>query len=144
LESEKGFRHEVHQYKKKTTGSINLESFRKERSKTASSHDFFLLFCTGKVDVDLSTEARSAVVDESCWTDYYGPFVSRLFFINTTRPPSINDDRPCYLEMVRGVGPVTAELIRNESKKRKFASLEDAVERLQNIQLCVLKRFVIP
>jgi len=83
LESERGFLHEVHQYIEKTTGSINLESFREERAKAASSHDLFMLFCTGKIDFDLSSEDYSAVVDESCWKDYYGPFVSRLFYIKT-------------------------------------------------------------
>jgi hypothetical protein len=144
LESEQGFLHEVHQYKKKTTGSINLESFREERAKAASSHDLFLLFCTGEVDLDLSTEVRSAVVDESCWIDYYGLFASRFYYISTANPPSINDVRPCYLQMVRGVGPVTTELILSESKKRKFDSIEDAEQRLPKISRSVLERFVIP
>jgi hypothetical protein len=142
LDSEQGFLHEVHQYKK-TREKITLLKFREERNKAASAHDLFIMFCNGEVDFDLSSEVRSAIVDSSNWTSYYGPFVSRFFFISSCPPPSINDPRLCYLEMVRGVGPVQSRIILVESSKRPFESIEDALERTK-IPRVILERFRFP
>jgi hypothetical protein len=142
LESEQGFLHEVHQYKK-TREKLSLDRFRQERNKAASSHDLFILFCTSDIDFDISSEARSAIVDSTNWSSYYGPFVSRFFFIYNYRPPSINDKRLCYLEMVKGIGPVRSSIILKESSKRQFESIDDACFRT-DIPKTILERFSYP
>lgn len=109
----KGWIHEVHQ-DKNIEGEITYEKFCEERAKSAADDDFFILLCTGTVNQNVLNLERSAFVDQSCWSEYYGPFAARAFFVKRKLPPLINDDGERILRLVPGVGKV---LQRQSSNK---------------------------
>ena len=62
---------EVHQYKKWTKNTLHESDFIKERRKSSSSRDFFLLFTTAKVNY-FKLPKNSGLVDSSNWLKYFG------------------------------------------------------------------------
>eukprot|EP00644_Phytophthora_capsici_P006777 jgi/Phyca11/561911/estExt2_Genewise1.C_PHYCAscaffold_80222 len=132
---EKGFFHEVHQYKR-VQADFFVESFNKEKEKAAGPDDIFVLYCTAEVQVDISTLENCAVVDNTCWKEYYGPFAARAYFVNTVPPPCLNGSPASKLLLVPGVGKARARAI---AEKRPFSDYEDAHEKTK-VPLEVLKR----
>jgi len=120
--------HEVQQDKCFHTHVSNVK-YREEWAKSATpDRDFFILFTTNTSSVILPP--RCAIVDQSCFRAYYGPFAARAFFAALPPPkPHINDPLSKYnLESLYHIGPKRAEKILS---KRPFRDLDDALTRTQ-------------
>jgi hypothetical protein len=146
LRTDRGYVHEVHQYKHKKV-VVDQESYETEFEKAASKDDFFILFTTSHASVH-SLHPRCAIVDASCWQRYYGPYWARAFYIKDVNFdfPCINTSKAFRLESVCGIGKKRRLKIVDERQTNgKFKNLEDAVERLWNdnkvVPPSVLKRF---
>jgi hypothetical protein len=134
-----GYFHEVHQYKH-IKKDMTWDQFDLEEYKACGVADLFVLFCTSDVPFDLLLAWNCAVVDKSCWNEYYGPFAARAFFIANIQPPDINRCSTTELQLVYGVGNVYSSAI---ASKRPFSSYEDAHEKT-DVPMQVLKRFRLP
>ncbi|KAF1785206.1 hypothetical protein JG687_00001926 [Phytophthora cactorum] len=56
--------------------------FKAEKEKAVGDDDLFVLYCTGRVpDILDALFHNCAVVDQSCWDEYFGPFVARFAFL---------------------------------------------------------------
>jgi hypothetical protein len=136
--------HEVHQ-DKHLKGMISFEIFVEERKKSAANTDLFIMYSTGKIDEMVQSIPRSAYIDSSCWSDYYGPFSARAYFVKSRLPPLINEDDCRILQLVPGVGKAFATAVKEERSIAKFMNAEDAERRLKarkklkNVGKCVKK-----
>ncbi|KAL4123834.1 hypothetical protein PRIC2_009680 [Phytophthora ramorum] len=106
-DDKKGLFHEVHQCKHiQDSKPLSLEEFKKEKENVVGSDDLFVLYCTGSVSLDIPDPVlrNCAIVDASCWKEYYGPFAARAFFVKKIPPPSLNNCSDVELTLVDGVG----------------------------------------
>ncbi|CAG8578879.1 10620_t:CDS:2 [Ambispora gerdemannii] len=128
---------EVHQCKLLKNSSVNQITYEEERQKTANKEDIFILYTSGKSEVDLPK--LSAIVDRDCWDAYFGPFAGRTFHYAKMMPLNANKATFTQLTGVKGIGTVRAnELIRN----RPFENLDDCV-RKTNIPRNIVESFSI-
>ena len=128
---------EIHQYKFYSGHSnIDQEDFENERKKAASKKDFFILFTTQEKPCDINLLANSGIVDRKNWESYFGPFAGRAF-VYTKGRPNINKAGFTALQMVDGVGPVTARKIL---ASRPYSNIEDA-ERKTGIKKMFLEKY---
>ncbi|CAG8753632.1 8303_t:CDS:1, partial [Gigaspora rosea] len=103
--------------------SISLNEYLEERSKAAGVNDIFLLLTTGKSQIDISQlPARSGIVHQNNWKEYFGPFAGRAFIYANIEPPDINTVSRSWLSGIDGIGRKYADLI---IKNRPYQSLED-------------------
>lgn len=128
---------EVGQCKKwsKGTGSSLADVFNKERGKSASGGDFFILYSTREWPAVLGK--NSAVVDSKNWNEYFGPFAGRAFNFASVGPLDINTAAPVDLRRVGGIDEDRAEKIIS---KRPFKDFKDAMEKT-GIPEQIAKRF---
>ncbi|KAL3659205.1 hypothetical protein V7S43_015783 [Phytophthora oleae] len=82
---DQGFFHKIHKCKA-IEGELSLESLKKEKDKVAGPGDIFVFYCSGEVKGDISSLENCAVVDSTCWEEYYGPFAARARFASKRRP----------------------------------------------------------
>ncbi|KAL3667567.1 hypothetical protein V7S43_007121 [Phytophthora oleae] len=120
-----GFFHEVHQYKSLQNKFLQKDLML-EKAKAVGKDDLFLLYCTSEVEGDIESLKNCAVVDSTCWKEYYGPFAARAFYVSTVPPPDLNTSPELNLQLVPGIGPVTSKKI---AEKRPYSSFEDAHEK---------------
>jgi hypothetical protein len=59
-----------------------METYKKERDKSAVPSDFFMLYTTAEVTGDIALPDRSGLVDASSWNAYFGPFAGRAFIMS--------------------------------------------------------------
>jgi hypothetical protein len=131
---------EIHQYKLVSTG-INEASFIEERKKAAAKDDFFIVFSPLTCYKGVIPE-NSAIVDASCYKNYYGLFSGRAFNLVNGFEISINSATRTQLMCVENIGEKRANTILEERNKRPFDSLEDAFQRLGSaVNLPILKKF---
>lgn len=103
--------------------SILLNEYLEERSKAAGVNDIFLLLKTGKSQIDISQlPARSGIVHQNNWKEYFGPFAGRAFIYANIEPPDINTASRSWLSGIDGIGSKYVEII---IKNRPYQSLED-------------------
>jgi hypothetical protein len=133
------FVNEVHQYKH-VKSPVTSDSFADEYEKAASKDtDFFVYFTTSEASDDVQIPFRCALVDKSCWKDYFGPYWARGFYLKVQDPPNINDCSFFHLTSVRGVGDSRGRLIQ---RKRPYDGADQAYEVLEKkVPKSVLKRF---
>jgi hypothetical protein len=142
---------EIQQYKH-TRNSINQELYLREREKSSSDDDFFILFTTSG-DCNVVLPERSGIVYEKNFKEYFGPFAGRAFKHARVRSsvPSvaptpkinkvnINTDSIKQLRRVNQIGEKRAEIIIS---RRPFKDLNDAIEKT-GIPKKILKNFYFP
>jgi hypothetical protein len=71
----------------------------------------------------------AAVIDEQCWSSYFGPFAGRAF--RALQKPNIHAASRSVLESVEGIGQSRAEAIIKAREERPFVSVADAHARTQ-------------
>lgn len=126
------------QYKLYTGDSdTNQKEYVAERQKSASRQDFFMFFTTQKKPCNIKLPVNSGIVDRKNWDDYFGPFAGRAFVYGVKRFPNINKASFMVLQLVNGVGPVTAKKIL---EKRPFLNLDDATQKT-NIKRRILETY---
>jgi DNA uptake protein ComE-like DNA-binding protein len=116
---------------KQVKEGVSLKQFAAENRKAAASADLFLLLTTSKTDifqppanaVGVSIPNLAAIVDEHCWSSYFGPFAGRAF--RTLQKPNINAASRSVLESVEGIGKGRAEAILKAREQKPFASIDD-------------------
>ncbi|KAF1785976.1 hypothetical protein GQ600_15251 [Phytophthora cactorum] len=70
-----------------TANHYPSKSSRPKRKKAVGDDDLFVLYCTGRVpDIPDALFHKCAVVDQSCWDEYFGPFAARFAFLANTPP----------------------------------------------------------
>ncbi|CAG8848015.1 4778_t:CDS:1, partial [Gigaspora margarita] len=117
--------------------SILPEVYLEKRSKAAGVNDIFLLVTTRKSQIDISQlPARSGIVHQNNWKEYFGPFSGRAFIYANTEPPDINTASRSWLSGNDGIGSKYADII---IKKRPFQTLEDCHQKT-GISLKILKQ----
>ncbi|UZO18349.1 uncharacterized protein OCT59_009664 [Rhizophagus irregularis] len=139
---------EIQQYKH-TQNSINQQLYAKERTKSSSYDDFFILFTTS-ANCDVKLPRRSGIVYEKNFKEYFGPFAGRAFRQSRVRTPipsaaptlevNINTDPIEQLCKVNQIGEKRANVIFS---KRPFKDINDAFEKT-SISKKVLKNFYFP
>ncbi|RGB22757.1 hypothetical protein C1646_775582 [Rhizophagus diaphanus] len=139
---------EIQQYKH-TQNSINQQLYLKERVKSASYEDFFILFTTS-ANCDVKLPIRSGIVYEKNFKEYFGPFAGRAFRqsrVRTSIPSvaptlevNINTDPIKQLCMVNQIGEKRANVIIS---RRPFKDINDAFEKT-SISKKILKNFYFP
>ncbi|KAF9357373.1 hypothetical protein BGX26_003808 [Mortierella sp. AD094] len=129
-------RTEVHQCKLVDKGSMD---YLVERKKAASGSDFFILFTSKELNVQLPS--NSGVVDRTNWDSYFGPFAGRAHIYASTDALDINYATRTDLMRMEGVCEKTADAIISERSMRIFDSREDAKQRLKCVGEPVLMRF---
>ncbi|CAG8601994.1 374_t:CDS:1, partial [Scutellospora calospora] len=103
--------------------NILLNMYLEERSKAVGINDIFLLVSTEKSHIDVSQlPARSGIVHQNNWKEYFGPFASRAFIYANIEPPDINTASRDWFSGIDGIGRKYADII---IKKRPYQSLED-------------------
>ncbi|KAF9103624.1 hypothetical protein BGX27_010493 [Mortierella sp. AM989] len=127
---------EVHQCKLVDKDPIDYLA---EREKAASDSDFFILFTSKVLNVQLPN--NSGAVDKTSWNSYFGPFAGRALIYVLTGTLDINSATRIDLLRMESIGDVEAETIISERSKRKFDNLEDAKQRLNGVGDAALKRF---
>ncbi|RIB10973.1 hypothetical protein C2G38_2250437 [Gigaspora rosea] len=92
--------------------SISLNEYLEERNKAAGVNDIFLLVTTGKSHINISKlPARSGIVHQNNWKEYFGPFSGRAFIYANTEPPDINIASRSWLSGIDGIGSKYADII---------------------------------
>ncbi|GET03519.1 crinkler (CRN) family protein, putative [Rhizophagus clarus] len=127
---------EVQQYKH-TRNSIKQELYLKERAKSSSDDDFFILFTTSE-DCDVKLPERSGIVYGKNFREYFGPFAGRAFRharvrsvastpkMNMMNMVNINTDSIERLRTVNLIGEKRANTI---ILRRPFKGIKDSNEK---------------
>jgi len=130
--------HEVQQ--DKAVGfPVDQNAFDVEFKKSVSpNRDFFVFLCTNACSVG-KIPSRTAIVDQHCWQDYFGPFAARAFFAVSMAPPNANTAPRRHLEAVVGVGKAYASRIIAARATRQWKDAQECREDC-GVPITVLKR----
>lgn len=65
---------------------LSAAEFQAEKEKAVGDGDHFILFYTGFVSLDIPDALlkHCAIVDRSCWEEYFGPFAARGLLVHHT------------------------------------------------------------
>jgi len=130
--------HEVQQ-DKAVALPVDQNAFDAEFKKSVSpNRDFFVFLCTNTCSVG-KIPSRTAIVDQHCWQDYFGPFAARAFFAVSVAPPNANTAPRMHLEAVVGIGKVYASRIIDARARRRWKNAQECWED-SGVPITVLKR----
>ncbi|CAG8593794.1 1111_t:CDS:1, partial [Acaulospora morrowiae] len=103
---------EIHQFKLRKK-AVSEKEYQKEREKSASENDFFILFTIANCNIPIPK--RSGIVDGKAFTNYFGPFAGRAYrSISNNKVKTIHTvslGQMCY------VSQISRERVNSKTKK---------------------------